>query len=222
VTAENIHTQLVAKVNEQLELAKAAHQRDLKPGWWNNGSGVVGLRREVNAFLATNDPATVIRHCERDLRVLSRHVDTGGEPYSDPGYCRGCHADFQEEWAETWPCDEIRDLAYAHGVSLNDEEAHEMSDAERAAEIAARDYADAHRDDIAEWSEPAPVTPNRKLNSMFSVRLSYEQAKTIRAAVGDGSISTFLRESAMAFALLTLAARPRPATYEAGLQGERQ
>jgi len=122
MTPEDIHTRLVAKVNERLERAKAAHRSDLKPGWWNNGGGVVGLRREVNAFLAANDPATVIRHCEADLRRLERHAP---DRHYDGTFVCSANCSVWSEPAEEWlpaphPCTEIRDLAYAYGVSLND------------------------------------------------------------------------------------------------------
>jgi len=61
----------------------------------------------VAAHIAANDPATVIRMCERDLKVLKRHQ------YDDGGYCSGCGTD-----VDPLPCPEVRDLAEAYEVSV--------------------------------------------------------------------------------------------------------
>lgn len=123
----DLHEQLLAAVNARLEVARAA-----TPGPWTTqgvgdfgwsvhfeGGMPRGVETEDNRqgrddadFIAANDPATVIRHCERDLRVLERHAPiTGGG-----GTHLWCdHCDTTE-----WPCDEIRDLAAAYGTEVDD------------------------------------------------------------------------------------------------------
>lgn len=95
------------------------------------------------AFIAANDPPTVLRSVAADRRVLERHApfvnkewvgvnallehgtDTKPEVRSQDGFwvetrCRGC-----EMWTNVgdsnypWPCDDIRDLAdrWAVGVT---------------------------------------------------------------------------------------------------------
>lgn len=63
-------------------------------------------------FIAANDPATVIRYSERDLRVLARHHPDAGETLLGvpAALCAG-----HPIWTR-YPCDEIRDLATPYGV----------------------------------------------------------------------------------------------------------
>jgi len=142
----DLHTQLAAKINERLELARAA-----SPGPWqvvdpNEGSDHFPFWMVVNdAFLnphlnaedapsldvelhtgceadarlvAASDPATTIRFCERDLRVLARHsseqIRLRNGDWPAP-WCSICDCDCN---AERWPCPEIRDLADAYRVDL--------------------------------------------------------------------------------------------------------
>jgi len=64
------------------------------------------------AHIALNDPARIIRDCERDLRVLERH-----KPSPDPeddGVCEWC-MDYHDQYP-TYPCDEIRELRDEYGA----------------------------------------------------------------------------------------------------------
>lgn len=72
---------------------------------------VRGLRAE-GRHIAANDPAHVIRACERDLRVLRRHAAT------DNGECcrRCCPGDHARRERVPFPCVEITDMA---GVYLD-------------------------------------------------------------------------------------------------------
>lgn len=71
------------------------------------------------AHIAANDPATVIRHCERDLKVLERHP-------GDRVYCPGCGfgppyaKDGTEYRSHSRDCPEIADLATAYGITEED------------------------------------------------------------------------------------------------------
>lgn len=59
-------------------------------------------------ILANAEPVTVMRHCDRDLRVLQRHVAVVDSS------CAFCSADSSYI---SWPCDDIKDLAEAYGMS---------------------------------------------------------------------------------------------------------
>lgn len=60
-------------------------------------------------FIAANDPTTIIRHCERDLKVLGRHTWVD----SSSGLCGQC-------CDQRWPCPEVTDLAEAYGVVIGE------------------------------------------------------------------------------------------------------
>lgn len=86
------------------------HGYDIKEPW------------EGAAHIAANDPAFVIRACERDLKVLERHRrETFGdsdlpellEVERDEPWCRVCRG-------SGWPCAEIRDLAEVYRINLGE------------------------------------------------------------------------------------------------------
>jgi hypothetical protein len=118
----DLHARLVAAVNARLEVARAADIApeleawysvlDLTKGHQDGGAGLFALDAK---HIALNDPATVIRHCERDLRVLERHVPVhiGG-----PAACKHAWVD-SDGWIEDYPCDDLRDLATAYGMELS-------------------------------------------------------------------------------------------------------
>lgn len=135
-TLAPLHERLAAAVRLRLAIARAACDGDSGEWFagdkWNvyraedeaahdldyrgeeNRLVVYGNVKDQSSHIALNDPAWVIRECDRDLRVLERHVDTAvGSRFPDQegGYCQGCNANFREEYAEEWPCPEIRDLA---------------------------------------------------------------------------------------------------------------
>jgi hypothetical protein len=135
MTTTDLHDALVAAVRAQLETAKAAtpgpwiaadanaeSDPSYSPFWTITNDAfhnppadedepwlAVELHTGVEAdarHIAANDPATVIRHCERDLRVLERHHGITFD--TECGYD-----------GEVWPCLDITDLAAALGVSLD-------------------------------------------------------------------------------------------------------
>lgn len=140
----DLHADLTAAVTALMELAQAA-----TPGPWYSRYG--GERGQVYAsgpgrivallpdeesdakpapnsrHIAANDPATVIRHCQRDLEVLQRHAacTTTHTPaelalawdlhrldfhHTDP-YCHRC--------LQPQPCPEVLSMARAHGVEAS-------------------------------------------------------------------------------------------------------
>lgn len=110
-----LHDRLRAAVEHRLSLARAAAETWLNVGVAvEESDGVPFAAADTTvAHLAANDPATIARHCEADLRRLERHapVDEG---------CRWCYAGTSAETGAdeflSWPCPEIADLAAAYGV----------------------------------------------------------------------------------------------------------
>lgn len=119
----DLHAQLDAAVRARLEVARAAADVHGAPHWgcqltdtgWRactpaeDGISVSGVE-EVAEHVAANDPATVIRMCERDLRVLARHkvCKQVNHFHATGGACHQC-SDLQ-------PCPDIRDMAVAYGL----------------------------------------------------------------------------------------------------------
>lgn len=69
-------------------------------------------------FMATHDPARILRRCESDRRVLVRHQPDSA-PVAFPGACEGCGLD---SWGlpnteSVNDCPELLDLAHAHGLT---------------------------------------------------------------------------------------------------------
>lgn len=73
-------------------------------------------QRPVDAlFIAANDPSWVLRDCEAKRRVLERHAPKRRGQYVR---CASCCEPVTAFPDVEWPCDEIRDLAYALGVEV--------------------------------------------------------------------------------------------------------
>ena len=129
----DLPTQLRDAITAKLELARAVHAVD--PGswrlhldrhtrWWildptGDQLAEVGAQQDA-AHIAANDPASVIRGCERDLRILDRHtlLDLPSKHIFCPPDCRGgdcrhCGID--------WPCPDVVDLAYDLGIPTKEE-----------------------------------------------------------------------------------------------------
>jgi len=142
----DLHERLLAAVNERLELANAAD-----PGPWrlgverNSGRVYVAERMAVidwvgtvfaaqrsnqtrahenAAFIAANDPASVIRHCKRDLKVLERHrpepVIVGWDRKTVGHNCAVCYVpgeDYDDYGRPVeYPCPDVVDLATAYAI----------------------------------------------------------------------------------------------------------
>jgi hypothetical protein len=124
-TWQTLRERLQEAVNGRLRIAEAATSG---PWAYDSGLGMVVLIHnkdslsvvasasvEDAAYIVTNAPERTIRECQRDLRVLERHVpydDTSGA-YSYTG-CVTCSY-------RRWPCDEIKDLAEAYQIDGREE-----------------------------------------------------------------------------------------------------
>jgi hypothetical protein len=65
-------------------------------------------------FITANDPARIIRDCERDLRLLERHVQSPA--FTEKPVCRACRRPGYM-MAQLWPCPEITDMADAYAIA---------------------------------------------------------------------------------------------------------
>jgi hypothetical protein len=80
------------------------------------GGGVTYLRDARH--IAAHNPASVLRRCEADRRILNRHT-LDRTNYYEPA-CYGCRTYSDQEMAYTDnlnECPELLDLAYAHGLT---------------------------------------------------------------------------------------------------------
>lgn len=80
----------------------------------------VGSKADAD-LIAAEDPAAVLRQCERDLKVLARHAAGDPKGGDDTVACAGCtHINFSawECWS-AWPCIEITDLAAAYAIPVD-------------------------------------------------------------------------------------------------------
>jgi hypothetical protein len=113
----DLYSRLLAAVQAHKALAEAA---------LSSWPSIVGVVEGDPPFVApdlvvehigANDPAFVIRACERDLKVLQRHAP----PEQDDGPIRwtSCRAPNCRSNAP-WPCDEIRELAPVYGIGVSD------------------------------------------------------------------------------------------------------
>lgn len=97
----DLHARLVAAVQRRLDVARAASYYRTTPEY------VAG---EVLAWAKANDPATIVRHCERDLRVLERHRPIANGPIG------GEICDYD---GGAYPCPDAEDLAAAYAVEVD-------------------------------------------------------------------------------------------------------
>lgn len=106
-------------IRERKALAEAAHRPDLRPAWWNGGRGVVGLRAEVNTFIAAHDPSFMLRVYREMEKTLDRHkLEWIPTVYDDEGSSATCSHDgdlnFNEDWSD---CPDVRSVAAMLGLT---------------------------------------------------------------------------------------------------------
>ncbi len=106
-----LHTQLDEAIRARLELARAV----IAFGPYEATLGVhsKALSDALTALIVANSPATVIRLCQRDLRVLERHAELP-DSWGSCAWCLG--ADPRGPALVDYPCIEVRDLAVAYGL----------------------------------------------------------------------------------------------------------
>ncbi|MFI9154523.1 DUF6221 family protein [Streptomyces sp. NPDC053367] len=73
---------------------------------------------EEAAHIALNDPASVLRRCAADRKILARHC-LDPDVHFEPA-CKGCrtYGDCDLSWTDNLnECPELLDLGYAHGLT---------------------------------------------------------------------------------------------------------
>jgi hypothetical protein len=119
----DLHERLTAAVNARLRITERCTPVNADAGYaWEQRCetdviDAAGVPVATNIgpldaeHIAANDPATVIRHCLRDLKVLERHtfVPAGVNCGCDVALC-GCGEHV------LWPCDDLVWLAAAYDV----------------------------------------------------------------------------------------------------------
>lgn len=157
---DDLHSRLKAAVEERLAVARAAGGRswlvvDVPPftdplllaqdgdGDTLTTLGTVDVDMPARSHLSANDPARIIRDCERDLRALERHrpkwetVQWWDAPtVGEADVCATCgnrepvewelgygnYGVKPEGWVDSyvlWPCNEILDLATAYEIEVD-------------------------------------------------------------------------------------------------------
>lgn len=129
----DLHGWIVQQIDEAQRIAEAArghgegrwHHDTSYPNGYVYDGGVQPVvydestpSPEEAEHIAAHDPATVLRRCEADRRILARHrldPDVHYEPA-----CKGCGTYGDMELPETDnlnECPELLDLGYAHGLT---------------------------------------------------------------------------------------------------------
>jgi len=76
--------------------------------------------RFAERHIAANDPATVLRRCEADRRILARHTpQPNGTGFDDGWQCQTCSVDGGDgyQYLVPYPCPTVEDLAHAHDIT---------------------------------------------------------------------------------------------------------
>lgn len=106
--------QVVAYSRTIGEPPQAAAREDTQP------VALVQAGRNEHLLMAMHDPATVLRRCEADRRILNRHRLNPNAHWTEAASCDGC-GDYDEmayrRTENLNDCPELLDLAYAHGLT---------------------------------------------------------------------------------------------------------
>lgn len=75
---------------------------------------------EEAAHIALHGPASVLRRCAADRRILARHRLDPDAYWAEAAMCHGCGTEGEEGYSRTEnlnDCPELLDLAHAHGLT---------------------------------------------------------------------------------------------------------
>lgn len=131
----DLHVWITGRVDETQRIAEAA--RGQGNGQWRHDSsyenGYVyddvdqpvvydesAPLPEEAAHIALNDPASVLRRCAADRKILARHRLDPDAYWSEAAMCQGCGVSGDCDWPVTDnlnDCPELLDLGYAHGLT---------------------------------------------------------------------------------------------------------
>lgn len=131
----DLHGWITQQIDEAQRIAEAARGQD--GGRWHHDTsypnGYVydgGVQpvvydegtpsTEEAEHIAAWDPATVLRRCEADRRILNRHRLNPGAIWYEAAMCAGCGTEDEMAYPRTDnlnDCPDLLDLAHAHGLT---------------------------------------------------------------------------------------------------------
>ena len=92
-----------------------------KLGYYITETITSGERHEADAHhIGEHNPATVLRRCEADRRILARHRLNPDAYWAEAAMCHGCGTEGEMDYPRTEnlnDCPELLDLGYAHGLT---------------------------------------------------------------------------------------------------------
>lgn len=128
---------LIARLREAIDATEQLARRagsntwTVRPGArYIEGDDIViydegGHTSDQAAHIVRHAPAAVLRRCEADRRILTRHKPVAEYPAPHPPSCDAClqpgyiGVEYSADWAaQDWPCPEIRDLAHVYGIEV--------------------------------------------------------------------------------------------------------
>jgi hypothetical protein len=107
-------TQIVAYSRTNIEPPEAAMRDGDQP------VALVQTGRNEHLLIALHDPASVLRRCEADRRVLARHRLDPDAYWAEAAACHGCGTEGEMGYPRTEnlnDCPELLDLGYAYGLT---------------------------------------------------------------------------------------------------------
>ncbi|MFF7329660.1 DUF6221 family protein [Streptomyces sp. NPDC008150] len=129
----DLHTWITRQVDAAERVARDHEQPS--PRWYydalvheirdhdNDGTVALVHRGGTAQHMIRNDPAAVLRRCEADRRILTRHrVDPGAAATARAAACAGCGVEWVQDNCNPITdnindCPELLDLAHAHGIT---------------------------------------------------------------------------------------------------------
>ena len=118
----DLHDRIRAAIEARRERAQAAQR--IVADWtalidrlWKMD---VYARDSAWEVLEAENPATVLRHVDRDLKVLERHKEVVAEGWGHGALVCELIWMASDGWPIDWPCDDIRDLAEAYGIEIEE------------------------------------------------------------------------------------------------------
>lgn len=106
--------QIVAYSRTNIEPPEAAVRESDQP------VALVQTGRNEHLLIAMHDPASVLRRCVADRKILARHRLDPNACWADAAMCEGCGTEGEMGYARTEnlnDCPELLDLGYAHGLT---------------------------------------------------------------------------------------------------------
>lgn len=124
----DLHGWITRQIDRREDLAnRAAHYGRLD--WPQPATSVVDVGDSwpitteagpIAEHIAVHDPVAVLRRCEADRRILSRHRLNPDAYWADAAMCHGCGDEGEMAYARTEnlnDCPELLDLAHAYGLT---------------------------------------------------------------------------------------------------------